>query len=221
MKELALSALALVGALAMLGVGTFAWYSDAATTEESAFTSGILNLQIKDNGLADPDPWGDSVNLTWVMDNMVPGETSATNTVTLRNVGTVPADHVDLRFSHVIDESTNPVESDTDPASDWRDLARWIEITDMVYDGVPLRTRCTGAAGWDVNGNGWLDLEDVASPPIAADSGPLDALPAPEAVGGEVAFAMTLSFRPEATDDVQGDILISTVTFTLNQHRNQ
>jgi len=204
-----------------VGTGTLAWFHDYAATEESSFRSGTLNLQIRDNGMVDPDPWGDSVDLTWVMENMVPGQSSATNVAMLRNMGTVRADHVEIRFSHAIDEASNPVESDTNPASTWRDFARWIEITDMVYAGVPLRSNCTSIGGWDRNGNGWLDLEDVASEPIARDGGPLDNLPPPDAVGGEASFAMSLRFRAEATDDIQGGGLVTTVTFMLNLHSSQ
>lgn len=215
------SALALLVAVASLSTGTMAWFYDAAMTGQSSFTAGTLDLQIADNGLNDPDPWGDSVDLTWVMGDMIPGESSATNTIALRNVGTVRGDHIEIRFTHTIDEATNPVESDTNPASSWRDFARWIEITDLIYDGVALKFACTSAVGWDVNGNGWLDLEDVASDPIAREGGPLDNLPPPEAAGGVAPLAMSLRFRPEATNDIQGDILNTTLTVTLNQDSSQ
>lgn len=221
MKPLFVSAGCLVAALSTLCAGTLAWFHDSTVIAASTLVSGTLNLQIRQDDPVNPDPWEDGLGLTWVMDGMVPGESRSTNSVTLRNAGTVRADHVEIAFRHTIDEVSNPVEADANPQSTWADMARWFEIVDMVYGRVSLRAACVAVAGWDVNGNGWLDLEDVAGGPIAHDGGPLDNLPPPEAVGGEVAFGMSLRLRAEATDDIQGDALSTIVTFTLNQHRSQ
>ena len=72
------------------------------------------------------------------------------------------------------------------------------------------------------NGNGWLDLEDLANEPaINADHGPLDDLTRPEDTGGEASLHMTVKFRTEADNDVQGDVLTLVVTFTLNEDPSQ
>lgn len=222
MKKLLLSILAIFLVIGLVGFGTYAWFQDTETSTGNTFTAGTLDLQVRDDGIADPDPWGDGVDLTWVMGNMIPGVSTVTNTVTLRNVGSIAGDHVEISFSNAIDELTNPVESDTDPGSDPEDLAKWIEITSMTYNAVDLKTDIQGTGGYDVNGNGWLDLDDVArSAPVIAEGGPLDDLPTPTDVGGEVTLSMSLRFRAEATNDIQGDILTTTVTFTLNQDSSQ
>jgi predicted ribosomally synthesized peptide with SipW-like signal peptide len=209
-----------------LGVGivgsSLAYFTDVETSSGNTFSAGTLDLQIRDNGTWDPDPWGDGVDMTWVMDNMVPGGSSVTNHVFLRNFGSIQDGHVEISFSHEIDEDANPVDSDTNPVSQPGDLAKWLEIDSMSYAPNNLKTDIKSTQGWDVNGNGWLDLDDVArSPNIIADNGPLDDLVSPDDVGGEASFSMSLFFRPEATNDIQGDILITTVTFTLNQDASQ
>jgi hypothetical protein len=103
-----------------------------------------------------------------------------------------------------------------------RDLAKWIEIDSMSYAIYNLKVNIKSLTGWDINGNGWLDLDDVVrSTVIIAEHGPLDDLVPPDSVGGEASFSMSLYFRPEATNDIQGDILITTVSFTLNQNGSQ
>jgi len=127
------------------------------------------------------------------------------------------ADHVEISFSHSIDEATNPVESDTNPNSTPGEMARWIEIISMSYTGVDLMVNYS-----DANGNGFFDLEDVTMSPYTDEEGPLDNLPPPlPNSGGTRVFNLALKFHAGATDDIRGDILITTVTFTLNQDSSQ
>jgi spore coat-associated protein N len=220
-KRLLLSLIAAAVSVGIVG-SSLAYFTDVETSTGNTFTAGTLDLQIRDNGIIDPDPWGNGVDLTWVMNNMVPGGNSVTNHVFLRNVGSIPGDHVEISFSNDIDETTNPVDSDTNPASEPEDLAKWLEIDAMTYAIYNLKTNVKNTPGWDVNGNGWLDLDDVArSPNVIAEHGPLDDLVSPNDVGGEASFSMSLLFRPEASNDIQGDILITTVSFTLNQDASQ
>jgi spore coat-associated protein N len=221
LRKFLILALAVILALGVTG-GVFAYFTDVETSTGNTFTAGTLDLEIRDNGTWDPDPWGNGVDMTWVMDNMVPGGSSVTNHVFLRNVGSIAGDHVEITFSNAIDEATNPVESDSNPASLPRDLAKWIEIDSMSYAIYNLKVNIKSLTGWDINGNGWLDLDDVVrSTVIIAEHGPLDDLVPPDSVGGEASFSMSLYFRPEATNDIQGDILITTVSFTLNQNGSQ
>lgn len=217
MKQALTAMLSIAFVTALLGAGTLAYFTDSETSSGNTFTTGTLDLKTSDNSGFDPDPIGDGVDMTWVLDDMKPGNgVEVTNHVTLRNVGSIDGDHLEISFSHSIDETTNPVESDTDDDSTPGDLARYIQITTMQYDGVNLLSSVVNA-----NSNTWIDLEDVTLSPNTDDHGPLDDLPAPNSVGGEPALTMTLSFRPEASNDLQGDILTTTVTFTLNQHSSQ
>jgi hypothetical protein len=210
--------------------GSFAYFTDTDTSFGNTFTAGMMGLEIRDNGTYDSDPWGDGVDKTWVMDLMVPGESQVTNFIGLREIGTVPGDHVEISFANTIDEQTappglNPVESDTNPNSAAGDLAEWLEVTSMLFCDVNLEWEITGpdlTPGWDFNGNGWLDLDDLAnSPEINAVNGPLDNLPPPHLIGGEGSLHMTVKFHVGATNDIQGDILTTVVSLTLNQHASQ
>jgi len=212
-RKFLVPALATALVIGLVVAGTWAYFSDTETSSGNTFAAGTLDLKISD----DNQGYGDGVTLTWVMDNMIPGVTTATSTISLQNSGSLAGDHVEIAFSHTIDETTNPVESDTNPDSSPGDLARWVEITSIMYNGVNLMTTLI-----DANSNGFLDLEDVTLPANAAEGGPLDNLlaPLPNNVGS-IAFAMSLAFRAEATNDIQGDILTTTVAFTLNQEASQ
>lgn len=229
LKKSLISILAVLIILGMVG-GSFAYFTDTDTSSGNTFTAGMMGLEIKDDSTFDPDPWGDGVDQTWVMDLMVPGESMVTNYIALREIGTVPGDHVEISFANTIDEQTtppglNPVESDTNPVSVAGDLAEWLEVTSMLFSGVDVKWQITGPGftpGWDFNGNGWLDLDDLAnSPAITAVNSPLDDLPPPHLTGGEGSLHMTVMFHAGATSDIQGDILTTVVSLILNQHESQ
>ena len=212
MKEIIKSLIVIGAVLTALGAGTLAWFSDTETSSGNTFTAGTLDLKVNDWN----EGFGDGVSATWVMSNMAPGVTTVGPfSVNLQNSGNIAANHVEISFSHSIDEATNPVESDTNPASTPGEMARWIEITSMLYNGVDFKAPYT-----DANGNGFFDLEDVTLSPYTDVEGPLDNLLAPIGAGTGT-FTMALRFNAGATNDIQGDILTTTVTFTLNQDSSQ
>ncbi len=214
MRKLLLSMLAIFLVIGLVGGGTFAWLQDTETSTGNTFTAGTLDLTLGD---ADEGPGADGVTATWTMSNMVPGVTTVGPlSVNLQNSGTVAANHVEISFSHSIDDLPD-VESDTNKSSTSGEMARWIEITSMTYNGIDFK-----ATYIDANGNGFFDLEDVTLPPYTNVGGPLDNLvpPLPNNVGLR-SFAMALKFNAGATNDIQGDTLTTTVTFTLNQDSSQ
>ena len=226
MKKLLFSLVAVVLCIGMVG-SSLAYFTDVETSTGNTFTAGTLDLEIKDDSTLDPDPWGNGVDKTWVMDNMIPGVSTVTNYIVLRNVGSIAEDHVEISFSNTIDEETDPpgtnaVESDNNPTSQAKDLAKWLQVTSMQYSGTDLKSAIEAASGYDVNGNGWLDLDDLArSPDIIADQGPLDDLTPPRLTGGEASLHMTVKLNAGASNDIQGDVLTTTVALTLNQEASQ
>jgi predicted ribosomally synthesized peptide with SipW-like signal peptide len=211
-----LVSLSIIGAVAAIATGvTIAFFQDTETSTGNTFTAGTLDLKVGD---AD-EGFGNGVSATWVMPNMIPGVTAVGPlSVNLQNSGTIAANHVEISFSHSIDEATNPVESDSNPSSTPGEMARWIEIIGMTYNGVNL----VSAPYTDANGNGFFDLEDVTLPPYTSVGGPLDNLVPPNPNGaGSRTLTMELRFNAGATNDIQGDILTTTVTFTLNQDSSQ
>lgn len=218
MKKLLLPMLAALLVIGLAGAGTLAVFSDTETSTANTFTAGTLDLKVSD---AD-EGFGEGVSATWVMSNMTPGVTTVGPlSVSLQNSGTLAADHVEISFSHSIDEVTNPVESDTNPASAPADMAEWIEITSMIYNGVDFLAAPAPTLS-DVNGNGFIDLDDVTLSPNTDVGGPLDNLATlnPNNAGTRT-LTMALAFDAGATNDIQGDILTTTVTLTLNQDSSQ
>ncbi len=215
MKKLTFALLATVLAIGMMG-GAFAYFSDTAASNNNTFTAGTLGLEIADNSTRDPDPFPGSgplqktVDHTWEMLNMAPGD-QVTNFAYLRETGTLDGDHIEVFFTYVVNAGA--------------DLGPWLEITDMLYNGGNLRASIMAlapASHWDVNANGWLDVDDLAhSSYINADGGPLDNLSTPRAVGGLGSLHMNIQFRADAPDAVQGSSLTMTGTLTLNQNSSQ
>jgi len=213
MKKLLLSMLATFLVIGLVGAGTYAWFQDTETSTGNTFTAGTMDLKVSDWD----EGFGDGVSATWTMSNMEPGVTTVGPlSVNLQNSGTIAADHVEISFSHSITD-TPDVESDTNPNSVPADMAEWIEITSMTYNGTNFLTGYT-----DANGNGFFDLDDLTWAVNVAEGGPLDNLsPPPPNSSGTRTFQMTLKFNAGATNDIQGDILTTTVTFTLNQDSSQ
>jgi len=209
-KRFLLSMLAIFLVIGLAGTGAFAWFSDTETSTGNTFIAGTFDLKVSDwdQGL------GDGVSYTWTMSDMQPGITTVGPfDVVLQNSGSIAANHVEISFSHSINDLPD-VESDTNKNSTPGEMARWIEITSCTYTGVTLYSTLTNA-----NGNGFLDLEDVTLP---ANAAALDNLPPPlPNNGGSRTFSMALKFNSGATNDIQGDTLTTTVTFTLNQSSSQ
>lgn len=216
MKSVLTAILTIALVSVLVGAGTFAYFTDTEMSSGNMFTAGTLDLKVSD----DDEGFGEGVSTTWIMNDMEPGVTGFTNFVTLVNSGNVAGNHVEISFSHSLEEN-GYLESDTNSSSAPGDMAKWIEITSCSYDGVILALGNTGTLS-DANANGWIDLQDVTMSPNTDVGGPLDNLlsPLPNSVGSQ-SIVMSLYFRPEATNDIQGDTLTTTVTFTLNQDLSQ
>lgn len=213
MKKLLLGLISVAVCAGMLG-SIFAYFTDVETSVGNTVTAGTFDLKISD---AD-EGFRDGVTTTWTMTNMKPGDSAVGPLfVNLQNSGNIAGDHVEISFSHVIDEDSNPVETDSNPSSIPGDIARWMQIILMSYDTVNFMSGYV-----DANYNGFFDLEDVTLPPYAGEGGLLDNLPKPPpASNGTRSFCLSLFFNAGAGNDIQGDILTTTVTFKLEQVASQ
>jgi predicted ribosomally synthesized peptide with SipW-like signal peptide len=229
MKKILLGVLSFLLAISIIS-STLAYFTDVESSSNNTISMGTLGLQICDDGTWYPDDWCDGLDQTWTMGPMEPGVSYVTNDVALREVGTIAGNHVEITVSSAIDEQitppgVNPLLADSNPASQPQDLGKWLEVTSMLYSGDDLIWRITSldfTPGWDINGNGWLDMDDlVRSPAIAADHGPLDDLLPPNLTGGEGSFYMTVMLHSEATSDIQGDLMTLIVSFSLNHNPDQ
>jgi predicted ribosomally synthesized peptide with SipW-like signal peptide len=219
-RKFLIALLATLLALGMMG-GVFAYFTDTETSSNNSATACTMNLKVSDN---DEFPPQDGVEITWSMTGMEPGVTTCPiGSVDLYNDGPMEADHVEISFTHEIDDLPD-VDSDTNKSSLPADMAEWIEIVTMGYNGgddfVGLYN--SDPTTYDSNGNGFFDLEDVTLAPWTDEHGPFDDLPAPPANStGFKSFHLNLEFNAGATDDIQGDTLTTTVHFTLNQDASQ
>jgi spore coat-associated protein N len=200
-------------AVALVGTGALAYFQDTETSTGNSFTAGTLDLKLADY---DEDAT-DGVSATWTMTNMAPG-VSSTNSweVDLTNSGSIAGNHVEIAFSNEIDEGT-PIESETNPANTAAEMARWLEVVNISYTGVNLYTT-PGHVLVNTNSTPFIDLDDLADL-LNADA--LDNLLVPPAGHGHTTLAMDVKFNSGAGNDLQGDTLITTVTFTLNQDVSQ
>lgn len=194
-KTLIMSSLAIIAAALLIGGGTYSYFSDSALSGGNIFTAGNIDLKVKDND----QPWGDSVSATWTSTNMKPGDELPFSIpqVEMKNIGSLPASSLDISASNSVPGYTGT------PADD---MDKYMQITRMEYsDTIPTMDLVTHTS--DVNGNGWIDLDDL-------EQGGITGLPAPVGIG---CLSMDLRFRPEAGNAFQGMTLVTSVTLTLRQ----
>lgn len=197
------SLLVIALAIGVVGTTTKAFFSDTGTSSANTFTAGTLDLKM--NTL-------DNTTANWTMPNMAPGD-SVSGSIVLTNTGTLTADHVEINpVANVITDAT--------PAAATA-LDKYIQITSASYDGDDLLAT-PGKNLVDLNGNGYIDLDDLENVSNAGEGGQLDNLSAPAASGGSTKMlAMTVKFRTDAPNDLQGDSDTMSMTFTLNQDASQ
>lgn len=189
--------------VAAVGTSTYAFFSDTGTSTANTFTAGTLDLKL--NTL-------DATTANWAMPNMAPGD-EVTASIALTNTGTLTANHVE------INPVTNTITDNGTAAA--VPIDRYLQITAASYDGDDLLA-VPGKNLVDINGNGWIDLDDLESATNAGEGGQLDNLSAPAASGGSTkTLNLTVKFRTAAPNDLQGDVDAMAMTFTLNQDSTQ
>jgi len=187
MLGLTIAVLLLIG---MAGIGTWAYFSDVETSTSNVLTAGTLDLKTNDV---------DGVSQTLLATNMQPGDTVGPETIILRNAGSVAGSSVNLAFTYVeSDDTTNPINKSAD------DTAALIELTTLKYDGSSLL-----ASVMDNNTNGYRDIQDLKNTDLSGQSG----------IGASASkdFEIAIQARNSISSDYQGDGIVITMTFTLNQ----
>lgn len=97
MKRIIFATAALVLVLAMLGVGTLAYFTSTKTSTANTFTTGTLDLKLANEGGA----WLDTVSGTWTSPaNWAPGDTVEA-TLYLKNAGNVDAQVVYFNWNNL------------------------------------------------------------------------------------------------------------------------
>lgn len=228
MRKLLIPALATALVMGVVVAGTWAFFSDTEASSGNTFSAGTLDLKMRRP--PPPGMWSDGITTAvWSMSDMVPGVTTTSGSIDLKNVGSIPADHLEISCSYTVDDDPD-VESDTDKET-WLypdRFARYMEITSMRYykdgwyiDGLTGERRHNVHHGllegpydkWQVEDQ---DEDDIISLYDLKNDG-LDDLP----FEGVMTLAMSLKFHESAGNDLQGDTLHLTMIFTLNQEASQ
>lgn len=117
-----------VGAVAAGATGAF--FTDTATASGNTFTAGTLDLKLSKTSAT--SGFGDSKSSVWNFSAMAPGGTPETDTLWLKNVGSVDGLHLGLSASNANTGSTpNP--------------APQVRITEMTLDGFKVLEDGAGA----------------------------------------------------------------------------
>jgi predicted ribosomally synthesized peptide with SipW-like signal peptide len=179
--------------IGMTGIGTWAYFSDIETSQSNTFAAGTLDLKTGDS---------DGVSQTLLATNMAPGDTVGSETIILRNNGTVAGSTLDLSFSYTeSDGSANP----TDMTE--HQTAAMIEVTKLNYGTDNLLL--IGISDYQLNG--YTDIEDLmnADADLSGQSGIAD-------LGSKV-FEIEVKLRDDTDNAFQSDGITIIMTFTLNQ----
>lgn len=86
-RKILLPLIIIAATLGVVGY-TGAWWSDSATSTNTSFSAGMLDLTLSNDGSS----WADSVSQTWDITNLSPGGDSYEDSLYLRNEGSITPD---------------------------------------------------------------------------------------------------------------------------------
>ncbi len=199
-KKILASAMSIVTALSMMGGATFAYFSDTGTSTSNTFSTGTLDLKLA-NGSSE---FTDNVTATFGSGTLVPGSCTGNQTLTLKNTGTVPANHAEV---HLTTNSVTDTGNNADP-----DMDAFLRINTLTYDGPSVLSQLV-----NTNSTEFIDLADWAA---TANAGKLDDLTLTD-LDTNHQLVMDICLDSTAGDTLQGDSVVSTFTVDLNQNSGQ
>ena len=196
-KILGLTVAALL-VMALVGGGTWAYFSDVETSSGNVFTAGTLDLGLSNTIATTPDG---SVIETWdvTVGDWAPGDT-VNATLYVYNDGTIDMAHVTVALSYtaVVDGTPAGV---TAPGGDNDLLDKMIEATTVEW----------GPTGSLVSVANW------AGQPLDTIAGLADEDLGTLVAGVEKELHILFTFDTAATNGCQGDSLTMTLTLTGTQ----
>ncbi|MFH1382562.1 MAG: TasA family protein [Chloroflexota bacterium] len=198
MKKILGLGLVAILVMALVGGGTWAYFSDTETTTGNVLVAGTLNLGLSNSSGGNPTG---STTGTWnvPLSNWAPGDTKA-GTLYVYNGGTIDMASVNITFSYVFNDGTPTSVTGWDGSANSDNMVKMITASVATWNG--------SAQGWQGNA---LDTIVSGSPYS------LGSLPA----GAEGALAVTWTFSPTATNGCQNDSVNLTATVNGYQQTNQ
>ena len=195
MKKILGLSLILILVVGIIGVATYASFTDNDNSPGNSFISGTLEL--KTDNL-------DGVTQTLYATGMSPGATIGPSNITLKNVGTVNGATLDIVFSYAeSDGSPNAVNKTADQT------AAVIQVLTLEYDGHNLLDTSFTPHVTDINSNGYIDIYDLKNANLTGLSGLDD--------GASKNFGISIQLISTTGNDFQNDGINITMTFTLKQ----
>ena len=188
---LTIAALMVIG---MVGGGTYAYFSDVETSASNILTAGTLDLKTND---------ADGVTATLDATNMAPADIEGPATVTLKNAGSLDGASLDIDISYVESDGSEPTDAGLANDLTADEFADELLVDTLTYGGTDLLTGITDA---DADG---IDMKEVAAADLTGQAG-INATLSKD-------FVVQVTLKSGAGNDVQGDGIDVTFTFTLNQ----
>ena len=182
-----------IGVIAWLVIGSVqARFSDIESTQNNNFTAGILDLKTNDT---------DGVTQTLYLIGFIPGESSGTQTITLKNNGNLNGSSLDISLTYLQDDGTNPPGATGTRTAD--EVASEIIVTTLTYDGSDL----LGSVA-DSNSNGYKDIYDIAAANLSGQSG--------ISTGATKDFVIAVQLQSGLGTAYEADGIVVTMNFTIN-----
>jgi len=179
----------------MMGAATFAYFSDIGTSTNNTFSSGTLDLQLSNDTVT----YTDNVTATFGGTNMAPDGTPVTGTLSLKNNGSIDANHENITFVNSLTQSGSlPGNDSTHP------MDMFLQITTLTFGGADELATLP-----DSNGNGIKDLDDLEISGLSNLTG--------ITAGNAADLVLDVHLYSTTPDDVQGDSVDTTVTVLMTQ----
>jgi spore coat-associated protein N len=203
--------------IALVSGGTWAFFSDTETSSNNQFSAGTLNLKLSDSDQTDVD----GVTASFGGTNLKPGDTVGPSTITLKNTGTLTANHTDIKFQNSVTD--NPSYDVADLGANIADMSTVLVVSALSYGGNSLLTQTVPgtfdnsyieAADNAGNNDGVITLNELNNIIIQS-------LGAPAANNGTSVFSITVTIPTSVGNGIQGDVVNVTVTFGLFQDASQ
>lgn len=191
-KKLVMSMLIMVMAVAALGGGAVAAFTDIESSADSSFQAGTLDLKTDD---------ADGVTQTIYATSMKPGDSIGPATIVLKNIGSISSSTLSIDVSYVNDDGAQPSKYPNTVTADA--FADELIVDTMTYDGNNL---LTGITDQDADG---IDMKEVAAYTFPAQTGINS--------GQTKDFVITVTLKDITNNDFQADGIDIDLTFTLDQ----
>ena len=182
-----------IGVIAWLVLGSVqARFSDMEVSQNNNFTAGILDLKTNN---------ADGVSQTLYIIGFIPGESSGTQTITLKNAGNLNGSSLDIDVLYIQDDGVNPPGATGTKTAD--EVADEILVTTLSYDGTDLLGGIT-----DSDGDG-KDMKEVAAANLTGQIG--------ITAQATKNFTIAVQLKSGLGTAFEADGINATINFTLNQ----